>query len=536
MSLTLTVIEGPHQGRQFTLTGHDTFVVGRSPDAHFALADQDRYFSRHHFLIEFNPPLCRLVDLRSRNRTYVNGQPVETADLRDGDTIKAGHTVLRVRLESAPEPRPALPAEAVAVVDAQAQAAGWESSAVVGSLRELQFRQWRDGQRLPVEAYLEQWPALAANAEGVLELIYGEYCLREEAGERPPHDEFGRRFPQHADALGRLFLLHDALVANGQGDKETRGQGEKDGLLPLSPCPLVPLSSPIPGYHIEHELGRGAMGVVYRARHESSGETVAIKTILPAARPHPAATARFLRETAILRQLSHPHIVAFRESGEADGLLYFVTEYVAGKDAARIVRESGPLAIDRAVNLVCQLLDALAYAHERGFVHRDVKPSNLLITEEDGREVLKLADFGLARAYQESPLSGLTLLGTSGGTPAFMPPEQVLNFRDAQPASDQYSAAATLYYLLTAWYVHDPAPTQAEMFRRILQDEPVPIRARRPAVPSTLACVIDQATRWPLASRLTSLAQAHGLPFSSQILSAFSESAQHATTITPVHG
>jgi serine/threonine protein kinase len=129
------------------------------------------------------------------------------------------------------------------------------------------------------------------------------------------------------------------------------------------------------------------------------------------------------------------------------------------------------------------LLEALAYAHAEGFVHRDIKPSNLLVTEENGREVVKLADFGLARAYQASPLSGITMVGVFGGTPAFMPPEQVLNFRDAQPAADQYSAAATLYYLLTACYVPYPAPTPAEMFRRILQDEPVPIRTRRADVP-----------------------------------------------------
>ena len=109
----------------------------------------------------------------------------------------------------------------------------------------------------------------------------------------------------------------------------------------------------------------------------------------------------------------------------------------------------------RAVRLASQMLAALEYAHARGYVHRDIKPANLLVTPRNGDEVVRLADFGLARVYQASQLSGLTMTGDRGGTPAFISPEQITRFRECKPPVDQYAAGATLYYLLTGQFVYD---------------------------------------------------------------------------------
>src|SRR5947208_5858442 len=107
MRITLTVVDGPHKGQVFTFSGHDTFLVGRSRRAHFQLPAKDKYFSRIHFLVEVNPPRCRIMDMGSRNGTHVNGQKIDTTDLNDGDQIRAGHTILRVSFESGePEVRP----------------------------------------------------------------------------------------------------------------------------------------------------------------------------------------------------------------------------------------------------------------------------------------------------------------------------------------------------------------------------------------------------------------------------------------------
>ena len=176
------------------------------------------------------------------------------------------------------------------------------------------------------------------------------------------------------------------------------------------------------------------MGVVYLAHREGDGTPVALKTITPAVIHSAGTVGRFLREAGVLRQLDHPNIVKFREIGQAGDRLYFAMDYVPGTDADGLVKgHRGPLPIARAVGLACQVLDGLAYAHARGFVHRDIKPKNILVEASDGRDRVKLADFGLARLYLSSPLSGLTLTGQAGGTPGFMPPEQVTNFREAKP-------------------------------------------------------------------------------------------------------
>jgi serine/threonine-protein kinase len=257
----------------------------------------------------------------------------------------------------------------------------------------------------------------------------------------------------------------------------------------------------VPGYTIEEKRGAGAMGVVYRARRETDGRPVALKTIRPACAPRPADLARFQREIAILQKLEHPHIVRYLESGAAGGLLFLAMDYVEGPSAAERVKQSDPLAPDVVVALGCQLLDALAFAHEKGYVHRDVKPDNLLLrpaaaTAAAAEAVeLILADFGLARAYQESSLSGLTQSGVGGGTAAFMPPEQVTDFRSARPAADLYGSAATLYYLLTRQQIYEPARSTFELMQRILDLEPLPLRSPTagPRLPERLGAVLRRA-------------------------------------------
>jgi serine/threonine-protein kinase len=213
----------------------------------------------------------------------------------------------------------------------------------------------------------------------------------------------------------------------------------------------------------------------------------------------------FLREAEVLRQLDHPHVVRFFEMGEAGGVLFFAMEYVPGTNAAKLLKEKGPLPAKTAVRLVCQALAGLDHAHRQRFVHRDVKPANLLIGGAAGKREVKLADFGLARVYQASQLSGLTATGEVRGTPAYMPPEQILSFREAKPPADVYSTAATLYHLVTGKYVHDFG-SGVPAFKLILDHDPVPVRDRGADVPAGLAAVIhrgldrDPARRWPTAA------------------------------------
>jgi serine/threonine-protein kinase len=236
------------------------------------------------------------------------------------------------------------------------------------------------------------------------------------------------------------------------------------------------------------------MGVVHLALREESGDLVALKTIIPEVSVSEKDIQRFLREADILRQLDHSHIVAFRDMGESNGRIYFAMDYVPGTDAAQLVREyGGPLPIPRAVQLVCQMLEALQYAHDRKFVHRDIKPSNLLVKSVNGQDFALLTDFGLSRVYEASRMSGLTMTGDLGGTPEYMAPEQITHFREAKPHTDQYSAGATFYFLLTGLAPYDLRGRIEQRLLTILQDNPVPIRKRRPDIPEKLASVVHRA-------------------------------------------
>jgi eukaryotic-like serine/threonine-protein kinase len=263
---------------------------------------------------------------------------------------------------------------------------------------------------------------------------------------------------------------------------------EPGGLTTTDTHPLVP------GYKLGAELGRGGMGVVYRAVRQADGVEVAIKLIHPGTNATRKQIERFLREADVLRQLRHPHVVGFEAAGETPtGMLFLAMELVAGPTAEGILSEKGPLGLAVAVRIMSQVLLGLAQAHALGYVHRDVKPGNILLGRAGSKRLAKLADFGLARAYDASRLSGLTLQGELGGTPAFMAPEQVSHYRSVMPAADQYSAAASLYRLLTNNFPHDLPKGAAKQVVHVLTETPVSIFRRRDDIPEELGLAIHKA-------------------------------------------
>ena len=156
-------------------------------------------------------------------------------------------------------------------------------------------------------------------------------------------------------------------------------------------------------------------------------------------------------------------------------------------------RAGGKLPIPLAIEIVCQVLDALAYAHGQGFIHRDIKPRNILAARRNGKLVVKLADFGLGRIYQDSPMSGLSFTGEIAGTAGYVPPEQVTDFRRTDARADQYALGASLYHLISGHKIHDYPQNLAQQLLVILQEEPVPIRKRDPDIPEALAGAIHRA-------------------------------------------
>jgi serine/threonine-protein kinase len=191
-------------------------------------------------------------------------------------------------------------------------------------------------------------------------------------------------------------------------------------------------------YRIEQTLGRGGMAVVYLAHDVELRRPVAVKLLAESHAGDEGLRARFLREARLAAGLSHPNIVRIYDAGETDGALFIVMEYVRGRTLADV----GKLPAGEAVPLMLQACAGLQHAHEAGLIHRDVKPANLLL-REDG--VLKIADFGIARATEATRL---TQLGTVLGTAAYLSPEQAAG-EDVTPAADVYSLGAVLYELLS---------------------------------------------------------------------------------------
>jgi tRNA A-37 threonylcarbamoyl transferase component Bud32 len=236
-------------------------------------------------------------------------------------------------------------------------------------------------------------------------------------------------------------------------------------------------------YELLEEIARGGMGVVWKARQTSLNRDVALKMIRAGALASPEEVQRFLREAEAAANLQHPNIVAIHEVGEQDGQHYFTMDYVAGRDLGALVKD-GPLPPNRAAFYVKIIAEAIHFAHQRGTLHRDLKPQNVLI---DAADQPRITDFGLAKIMKED--SPLTQSGVVMGSPSYMPPEQAASrYSDIGPASDVYSLGAMLYELLTG---RPPfrAATALATLREVMEDEPDAPRRLKADIPPDLETI-----------------------------------------------
>ncbi|HEX3160057.1 MAG TPA: serine/threonine-protein kinase, partial [Gemmatimonadaceae bacterium] len=261
--------------------------------------------------------------------------------------------------------------------------------------------------------------------------------------------------------------------------------------------PLVALAG---RYEVERELGRGGMATVWLATDTTSGQLVAIKML------HPDLTAalgarRFQREIEIERSLDHPHILSITDAGEAGGHLYYVMPYVRGESLRARLQRDGPLPVEDALRLATQVARALAYAHARGIVHRDVKPENILL-DEDGQAIL--ADFGIARALSADQEQRLTQTGVTLGTPTYMSPEQCMAEKGLDGRSDIYSLGCVLFEMLAGEPPFTGANAQAVTARHLLEAVPC-LTLVRPTVSDEVEDVVLRALAKTPADRFATV-------------------------------
>jgi len=411
MQVNLKVTAGPYKGRIFSFTQHDTFLIGRSPDAHLCLPN-DRYFSRNHCLLEMNPPHSYLRDLNSTNGTFLNDHRVKDAFLKNGDRIQCGETILLVEVTA-------------------------ESQNISETTQDA-----------------------GVPARPVLVMVECVNCGRREQAQASSPDEH------------LTFLCEDCRIE-----------------LKRSP-------QSIPGYETVKLLGRGGMGCVMLGREQSTGRAVAIKTLLPEFAVSDKAMRRFMREIDVAAALKHKNVVEFLDRGTHNGVVYLVSEFVDGCDAQKLAEEQGgSLCYEDGISVISQSLDALAFAHDQGYIHRDFKDQNILVSGRSPNLVAKLTDFGLAKSFTQSGMSGVTMAGEMAGTLAYMPPEQLRNFRDVKPQSDIYAVGMTAYSLLTGKLAIDLSKNGSvnDTIRAIFEQPPIPLRQRAPHIPQGVCEIIDRA-------------------------------------------
>lgn len=429
--IILTIVAGILQNEPFVFDQHDTLLFGRMANCQISLPG-DQQVSRYHFILEANPPDASLRDLGSLNGTFVNGQ-------------KYGG---RKKHETPEE----------------------------GFRRRYPHVDLHDGDEIRVgQTFLH---VRVEAATGSLEPVYCQHCGRDvsvEVGQ-------GRHGSYVCTTCWQRMQVDPTKLLQGLR-QQAREQAQFDGDLH------------IPDYHIVRMLGQGGMGAVYLVQHTSRGHQAALKTMLPQVAVNEKERKMFLREIEVTRLLRHRNIVEFLDSGMDGGIFYFLLEYCEGGSLSDLMQHrGGRLSLEEGGPLLLQAMEGLAFAHTEGMVHRDLKPQNILLSRGEVGWVAKIGDMGLAKSFELAGFSSSTRTkdGDMGGTCAYMPYEQALNFRYVKPVSDVWSMGAICYVVLTGRYPrrHQSGPNT---LAAVLDGNIIPIRRCDPSIPHAVAEVIDRA-------------------------------------------
>jgi hypothetical protein len=295
-------------------------------------------------------------------------------------------------------------------------------------------------------------------------------------------------------------LQPDTLLALLQNSATPQPSGVDVATLAPSPSAVARTAAPPEladhsRYRLLEMLGAGGMGAVYKAEHRVMERLVALKVINPSLTKDTAAVERFHREVKTAARLSHPNIVTAFDAEHANDVHFLVMEYVEGASLDEVLAKRGPLPVAEACEYIRQAALGLQHAHERGMVHRDIKPQNLMLTRSHGAQavgLVKVLDFGLARFVSESgPAGPLTQVGSVMGTPDYIAPEQAHDSRTADIRADIYSLGCTFYYLL-AGQVPFPEGSALQKLMAHVDTPPRPIAEMRFDLPAGLAEVLDR--------------------------------------------
>ncbi len=500
--VTITVIKGKTRGASYSYAHKELLIAGRKADC--AIVLKDPAVSRYHCMLDVNPPSVIVRDFGSLNGTYLNGAligqrpagmdaeaaskrtPNEFA-LHNGDVLGLGDdTELLIAVQ---EPR------CCRICGAELpEGCEREECDACRAEKDATERDIPDAQLTHTRMGAENRRRSAQAPETECPSSYPEGCCQ--ICGKPLPDDLGTR----AHVCGECrkdqekyfqYLLHASKRESG--------------------------AKAIRGYRSVRELGSGASGHVLLVENEQNGQAYALKIFMPKYHADEYGRLCFQREAMIMAQLDHPNVVRQYQHGSEGDTFFILMEYCrgGGVDAAmqRRARDIGsaarvaPLDVEYAAGIILQVLDGLEYTHNavvraelpngerverRGIVHRDVKPANILLSDDSLHPTAKLGDFGMAKAFELAGLTDATREDAKLGTVGFMSRLQMLSFRHVKPVADVWSAAATFYYMLTGRIPKDLHSTPDEIYG-VVNLPAIPIMQRNPKIPARLARVIDEA-------------------------------------------
>ena len=512
--ITIEIIKGEGAGQKFEYEDAERIFVGRQADCGIVLPEKT--VSRYHCLLDINPPTVKLQDFGSLNGTFLNDVKIgqrerdksweeasrdahKEYELHDGDVIGIGK---KCRLKCTVEEP-----------DIMAISGAWDGTMPEADEDEENPAAYDEIDLMGNEGAAEESEAVPEGPietaeKGQSEAVAWSEEAEEKTGkeqgadseaesEEEPKVEPEQKDQKHDEEMDKI--LGELLIAILGGKQER----------PVGP-------SPVEGFDKIALLGKGGMGEVWKVRENKTGKLYALKTMLPQIAGDKKARDMFLREAKLTEFLDHENVVRTYKTGFSNNVYYILMDICEGGSVDDLMkRYGGKLSLNLATFIILQALEGLEYVHNvpvqaeivkrglfggrreklmdaKGLVHRDFKPGNIFLMDKSDHPVAKVADFGMAKAFQAAGFTTMSSEGMVKGTVPFMPRQQALDCRFAKPEVDVWAAAASYYYMLTGQFPKN-FRQGVNMWQILVTESATPIRQRDPSVPERLAQVIDRA-------------------------------------------